>query len=96
MTAPPSAASESSPPAKRVAPLKPPVGLTPGRLGHALTARELETLRHIANGESYKMTARALGVSPTMIKKRLRLVRAKLGAVNTAHAIVLAMRQGLL
>jgi DNA-binding NarL/FixJ family response regulator len=62
----------------------------------ALTARELEVLRHIAFGLSDKEVAHRLHVSPTTVHKYAGRVYAKLGAHNRVGAVVTALRQGLL
>jgi DNA-binding NarL/FixJ family response regulator len=60
----------------------------------ALTARELEVLRLLAEGLSNKAIADALGVSPRTINFHLDNLYAKLGVTSRTEAAVYALRQG--
>ncbi len=64
--------------------------------GSPLTERELEVLRHVAEGQSNKEIARALGVSVSTVKLHVQEVLGKLGALDRTHAAVKALRAGLL
>ncbi|SEH00318.1 DNA-binding response regulator, NarL/FixJ family, contains REC and HTH domains [Nonomuraea solani] len=60
-----------------------------------LTAREADVLRAIALGHTIRQTARLLGIaSKTVESTRARLFR-KLGAHNSAEALTIAYRAGL-
>lgn len=61
-----------------------------------LSARELEVLRHLAEGLSNKEIARALGVSEHTAKFHVNAIRGKLGAQSRAEAVVKATRAGLI
>lgn len=61
-----------------------------------LTPREVETLTWLARGKSRWETGVILGVSEEAVKTRLDKCRRKLGAVNTTHAIAIALMEGLL
>ena len=60
----------------------------------ALTPRELEVLRLLAEGLSNKAIAGALGVSPRTINFHLDNLYAKLGVASRTEAAVYALRQG--
>ncbi len=61
-----------------------------------LTPRQLDCLRHAADGQSYAAIGERLYISETTVKIDLMRVRANLGAHNIAHAVHLAHRGGLL
>jgi two-component system response regulator DegU len=65
-----------------------------GYLIAALTPRETQTLKYVAEGYSNKQIARALYVSEQTIKNHVSAVQHKLGASNRTHAVVLALRRG--
>ena len=52
-----------------------------------ITAREYETLEHLAAGRSNKEIARALGVSPNTVKTHLARLYEKLGAARRTQAV---------
>jgi DNA-binding NarL/FixJ family response regulator len=60
----------------------------------ALTSRELEVLRLLAEGLSNKAIAVALGVSPRTINFHLDNLYAKLGVTSRTEAAIYALRQG--
>jgi DNA-binding CsgD family transcriptional regulator len=62
----------------------------------SLGARQREILVYAALGYSYKQTARALDISVNTVKNALQAITAKLGASSRAHAVTLALRQGVL
>ena len=61
-----------------------------------LTPREAEVLELVAAGLSTQELARALAISPHSVESHVRKAMAKLGAANRAHAVALALRNGLL
>jgi DNA-binding NarL/FixJ family response regulator len=61
-----------------------------------LTARELEVLTAMAEGLATKAIALRLGVALKTVENHKARVFAKLGARNHAHAVSLAIAQGLL
>jgi DNA-binding NarL/FixJ family response regulator len=73
------------------APSPPPGGALP-----ALSARELEVLRHLAEGASNKAIARMLGISAHTVKFHVAAILEKLGAASRTEAATLAIRAGLL
>jgi DNA-binding NarL/FixJ family response regulator len=62
----------------------------------ALTPRELEVLRGVAEGNTNKEIAQMLSVSPETIKKMVQNVIGKLRASDRTHAAVKAHRIGLI
>ncbi|MEM8755867.1 MAG: helix-turn-helix transcriptional regulator, partial [Pseudomonadota bacterium] len=58
--------------------------LRPMRKFDLLTPRERQVARRLAEGESHKETARALGVSPSTIRNQTRSIYDKLGVENRA------------
>lgn len=74
---------------------------TPGRpasrgLGTPLTDREINVLYYLVAGLSMSEIAREMHYSEDRIKDIMRTVRRRLGAVNSANAIYLAMRKGII
>jgi LuxR family maltose regulon positive regulatory protein len=70
-----------------------PAGSTlPSSTGHApradstLSAREREVLQRIVAGDSNKMIARTLGLSPHTVKRHVANILGKLGARSRAQA----------
>lgn len=61
----------------------------------ALTEREAEVLRLLAQGESNKEIARHLQVVEDTVKTHVRHILAKLGAQSRTQAVLCAMRLGL-
>ena len=62
----------------------------------ALSARELQVLRHVSKGFTAEETARAMGVSVNTVLTFVRRIYAKLHVTTRAEAIHAAHRQGLL
>ena len=78
------------------------VALRPGRVGaptpHGLarirlSEREHEVLRHIAEGDSNKMIARALGLSPHTVKRHVANILDKLDARSRGQAAAWLLSQ---
>lgn len=61
-----------------------------------LTPREVEILTWIAKGKSRWEVGIILSISEETVKAHLENIRQKLGAVNTTHAIAIALLHGLL
>jgi len=61
-----------------------------------LTAREIEVLRLLADGESNKIIAYRLGISEHTVKFHVTSIMAKLGAGSRTEAAMLGVRQGLI
>jgi len=61
-----------------------------------LSPRETEILKYIAEGNSNKRIAYALGIGEQTIKNHITSIMRKLNANDRTHAVVLAMRKGWL
>ncbi|WP_313901047.1 response regulator transcription factor [Occallatibacter riparius] len=59
-----------------------------------LSARELQILRHVADGLSNKLIADRLSLSPDTVKSHLANVMAKLNANDRTHAVTIAVKRG--
>jgi DNA-binding NarL/FixJ family response regulator len=59
-----------------------------------LSMRELEILRHVAEGLSNKLIADRLSLSPDTVKSHLANVMAKLNANDRTHAVTIAIKRG--
>jgi DNA-binding NarL/FixJ family response regulator len=70
--------------------------LGPGRKSGALSRREREVLRLIADGQSNKQIAQSLGITERTVKFHVASVLNKLGAENRAQAVALAGQRGLI
>jgi DNA-binding CsgD family transcriptional regulator len=64
--------------------------------GEPLTDRETEILAAAAEGETAAQTGERLYLSSETVKGYRKRIIAKLGARNGTHAVVLAIRRGLL
>lgn len=75
------------------------IGVAPASLDalQGLTVKERLILQGVARGQSNKVIAKALGVTPETIKSHLKSVFAKLGVHSRTHAAALiSQQQGLL
>ena len=62
----------------------------------ALTAREIEVLRHIAGGNRNKDIADRLFISEETVKVHVKHVMEKLGASDRTQAVAIALRRGII
>ena len=62
----------------------------------ALTAREIEVLKQIADGCSNKVVADRLEISEDTVKGHVRNILSKLNASDRTHAVTIALRRGFL
>jgi DNA-binding NarL/FixJ family response regulator len=62
---------------------------------HELTPRELDVLRALAEGHSYKTAARALDLSIDTVRFHVRAIYAKLHVHSKSEAVMQALRRGL-
>ncbi len=58
--------------------------------------RDMEALKHIANGESIDQAADKMCLSRSSVEKLLHRVRNSLNARTLAHAVHLATKQGFI
>jgi DNA-binding NarL/FixJ family response regulator len=61
-----------------------------------LSAREVEVLCEIGAGSTTTLVAATMGISPKTVENHKQRIFCKLGVQNQAHAVAVAMRQGLL
>ena len=64
--------------------------------GLTLCRQEREVLARVAAGQSRKEIAFHLGISEHTVRAHLRSARARLGARSDAHAVAVALKQGLI
>lgn len=67
-----------------------------GTTTDALTTREIEVLRHVADGNTNAEIARALHISTATVKTHLLHIYAKLGVSDRAAAVAQGYEQGIL
>jgi two-component system nitrate/nitrite response regulator NarL len=63
--------------------------------GHSLSHREIDIIRHIADGESNKAIARNLMITESTVKVHLKTILRKLGLINRTQAAIWALNNGL-
>lgn len=68
----------------------------PRQAEHRLSPREMDVLRLLADGHSYKTAAAALSLSEDTIRFHIRHVYEKLHVHSKSEAVVKALREGLL
>lgn len=68
----------------------------PARLGQELTERETQVIRGAANGLGNADIGRQLYLGEDTVKTHMRIAFQKLGATSRAHAVALALQQGVL
>jgi len=61
-----------------------------------LTDRELEVLSLIADGNTNRAVAQALGIHEDTVKGHVKSILAKLGARDRTHAVTVALRRGII
>jgi len=61
-----------------------------------LTARELDVLKLVADGQSNKRVGVMLSISEETVKTHMKSILPKLGANDRAHAVALAIGRGIL
>jgi DNA-binding NarL/FixJ family response regulator len=66
------------------------------RLARAITPREVEVLRLVAQGQTNQQLARTLSISVSTVKRHVRHIREKLEAGDRVQAAVRAVELGLL
>jgi DNA-binding NarL/FixJ family response regulator len=60
-----------------------------------LTPRELDVLRHVANGNRNRDIAERLFISEETVKVHVKHVMEKLGAADRTQAVAIAVRRGI-
>jgi DNA-binding NarL/FixJ family response regulator len=61
-----------------------------------LTAREIDVVRHIANGNRNKDIAEKLCISEETVKAHIKHIMEKLGASDRTQAVSIAVRRGII
>jgi DNA-binding NarL/FixJ family response regulator len=61
-----------------------------------LSNREVQVLGEIGAGSTTRIVAETMGISPKTVENHKQRIFTKLGVQNQAHAVAVAMRQGLL
>ena len=64
--------------------------------GRPISVRELCVLTYLADGRARKEIAVLLGITANTVKSHQTQIMLKLGARNSTHAVVIAMRRGLI
>jgi DNA-binding NarL/FixJ family response regulator len=62
----------------------------------ALTLREIEVLRQVADGNGNKRIAQLLTISEETVKAHMKNILAKLDANDRTHAVTIAVRRGII
>jgi DNA-binding NarL/FixJ family response regulator len=62
----------------------------------ALTPAEVEVLRLIAAGNGNRQVADRLGIAEDTVKGRVRSILSKLGANDRTHAVMIALKRGII
>jgi DNA-binding NarL/FixJ family response regulator len=62
----------------------------------ALTAREIEVLRHISGGNRNRDIAERLFISEETVKVHIKHIMEKLGASDRTQAVAIALRRGII
>jgi len=62
----------------------------------ALTEREIDVLRRVGTGHSNKQIAVQLGITEGTVKAHLKSILPKLGARDRTHAVMIAVKRGIL
>jgi DNA-binding CsgD family transcriptional regulator len=65
-------------------------------LNRKLTGREIEALRLAARGLTSREMALTLFIAERTVKQYLAAAREKLGAINTTHAVAIALARRLI
>jgi len=60
----------------------------------SLSKRELEVLRHVADGNSNQRVGECLGLREDTIKAHMKTILQKLNARDRTHAVTIALRRG--
>jgi DNA-binding NarL/FixJ family response regulator len=61
-----------------------------------LTIREIEVLRRVAAGKSNKLIAAELAISEGTVKTHMKSILPKLDASDRTHAVMIALKRGIL
>jgi DNA-binding NarL/FixJ family response regulator len=62
----------------------------------ALSEREIEVLRQVAEGNGNKMIAANLSISEDTVKAHMKNILSKLGANDRTHAVTIGLKRGII
>jgi len=65
-------------------------------VGESLTEREVEVLQRVAAGKSNRVIAAELSISESTVKAHMKSVLPKLEATSRTHAVMIALKRGIL
>ena len=65
-------------------------------MDQALTEREIEVLQQVATGKANKMIADHLAISEDTVRTHMRNILSKLGANDRTHAVIIALKRGII
>jgi DNA-binding NarL/FixJ family response regulator len=65
-------------------------------MDNTLTARELDVLRAVAQGNSNGGIASALSISEHTVKNHIKSILSKLGATDRTHAVMIGLKRGFI
>jgi DNA-binding NarL/FixJ family response regulator len=65
-------------------------------LDETLSQREIEVLREVSAGRANKQVAAKLRLSEETVKTHMRSILAKLNAQDRTHAVMIALRRGII
>ena len=65
-------------------------------MDNTLTARELDVLRGVAQGNSNSGIAAALSISEHTVKNHIKSILSKLGATDRTHAVMIGLKRGFI
>jgi DNA-binding NarL/FixJ family response regulator len=63
---------------------------------HALTPREVDVLRLVADGNANKEVAARLSLTEETVKSHIRNILAKLDANDRTHAVAIGVKRGII
>lgn len=61
-----------------------------------LTNREIEVLKHVAEGNANKLIAVRLEISEETVKAHMKNILSKLNANDRTHAVTIALKRGII
>lgn len=81
---------------RRVVPAEIAIELAQHAGEDGLSLREMEVLRELARGNANREIAASLNVAEGTVKAHMKKILAKLGAKDRTHAVLLALKRGIL
>jgi DNA-binding NarL/FixJ family response regulator len=81
---------------KKYVPPEIATGLAEHLSDEALSDREVEVLRHIAQGTRNRDIAKRLFIAEETVKVHIKHIMGKLGAIDRTHSVAIAARRGII